>query len=182
MFSHPHFDPQAQPIYIHGLEGSAQGTKGSFVLRSFGRSGPEMPAHAGGERGKKPPCFEACFQVCQEYIQQTKASVLIGSSFGGAMTMALVQHNIWRGPVVLLAPAIKHYGFDLKLPKDVNAIIIHDRSDDIIPFADSILLNESNPKQSILWESDGGHRLSTITKNGVLEKAIKQQIQYASTL
>ena len=179
MSFHPQFDPTAPPIYIHGLEGSAQGTKGLFVLETYGRSGPEMPAKAGSVLGERPPSFAPCFEVCKNYLAQTKASVLIGSSFGGAMTMAILQAGLWHGPVVLLAPAIKRYGFDLRLPEGVHALIIHDPSDDLIPFEDSIELQKVNSDQAILWESDGGHRLGTITKNGLLKKAIDEQLARA---
>lgn len=179
MSFHPQFDPSSPPIYIHGLEGSANGTKGKFVRATYGRSGPQMDAKAGEKLGVRPPSFEPCFEVCKAYIEQTKASVLVGSSFGGAMTMALLQAGVWQGPVVLLAPAIKRYGFDLKLPQGVHALIIHDPNDDLIPYEDSIELQQSNPKNAILWKSDGGHKLETITTNGLLKKAIDEQIARA---
>lgn len=179
MESHSSFDADALPLYIHGLEGSAQGSKGTFMLNTFGRSGPNMPAKK-GVSGDRPSSFETCFDVMKSYLDDHGASVLVGSSFGGAITMALLQRGIWHGPVVLLAPAIQYYGLNLQLPSEVHAIIIHDPQDDLIDFSGSEALHQANLNSSELWISDGGHRLKTITHNGLLERAVRDQIQRAT--
>ena len=181
--ANPYFNPQALPLYIHGLEGDPRKPtgKGGYMLQTFGRSGPKMPAKFEGTLGR-PSCFEACFDIMSDHLRINPTSVLVGSSFGRGITMALLQRGLWRGPIVLLAPAIKRYQFDLKFPDGVHAIIIHDPSDDIISYADSIELQAANPKTCELWESDGGHRLSTIRQNGTLERAVKRQLQRAKTL
>ncbi len=179
MTTHPLSDPSAPPVYIHGLEGSPMGTKGRFIEQTFGRSGPEMPASRDAQGGR-PSCFEACYERVVTYLHQHPASVIIGSSFGGAITMALLQRGVWRGPIVLLAPAIQYYGLALTLPAGVHAVIIHDPSDDIIPFAGSQALQHANPLMTELRESDGGHRLHTITSNGMLERAVREQLARAA--
>ena len=178
MQSHSSFDADALPLYIHGLEGSAQGSKGTFMLNTFGRSGPNMPAKK-GVSGGRPSSFETCIDVIKDYLDTHSASVLVGSSFGGAVTMAILQRNIWHGPVVLLAPAIHYYGLDLDLPSEVHAIIIHDPQDDLIHFSGSEALHQANLNSSELWVSDGGHRLKTITQNGLLEQAVRDQLKRA---
>ena len=178
--NNPYFNPHALPLYIHGLEGDPKKAtgKGGYMLKTFGRSGPKMPSKSESTLGR-PACFEACYDVMSDYLRINPASVLVGSSFGGGITMALLQRGLWKGPIVLLAPAIKRYQFDLKFPSGVHAIIIHDPSDDIVSYADSIALQAVNPKSCELWESDGGHRLSTIKSNGILEKAVRLQLQRA---
>ena len=178
---HHLFDPHQPPLYLHGLEGGPSGTKGRHILKLYGRSGPQMPARGRQNLPATPPdFFEACVQVAYASLLDRSASVLVGSSFGGAITMALLQRGLWCGPVVLLAPAIAHYGLDLKLPVGSHAIIIHDRRDDIISFAGSQSLHDKNHDICELWESDGGHRLHTITQNGTLERAVDRQIERAA--
>ena len=183
MNTNPYFDPNALPLYIHGLEGNPTKPtgKGGYMLKTFGRSGPQMPAKYEGTLAR-PSCFEPSFEVMSQYLQANPASVLVGSSFGGGITMALLQRGFWKGPIVLLAPAIKRYQLDLEFPDDVHAIVIHDPSDDIINYEDSIVLQKANPATCELWPSDGGHRLSTITQNGTLEKAVRLQMTRAQTL
>ena len=179
--THPLFDPHQPPLYLHGLEGGPGGTKGRHILKLYGRSGPQMPAQGGQSAPATPPdCFETCVQVAYASLLDRSASVLIGSSFGGAVTMALLQRGLWCGPVVLLAPAIAHYGLDLDLPVGSHAIIIHDRRDDLVSFSGSLSLHDRNQESCELWESDGGHRLHTITQNGMLERAVERQIERAA--
>ena len=157
------------------------GTKGRHMLKVFGRTGPKMPAKS-DHQGQRPLCFDTCVEVAHHHLKSNPASVLVGSSFGGAVTMAILQRRLWCGPVVLLAPAIAHYKLDLRLPIGSHAIIIHDPDDDLINFQGSIDLHEANSESSELWESDGGHKLHTITDNGMLERAVRRQIERAQAL
>jgi len=177
----PHMkaDPKAPPIYIHGLEGGPQGTKGAFVTERFGGSGPDMPATRTGPHDDPPSCFEDCFALARDYVLARPASTLIGSSFGGAITLALLQRGVWQGPVVLLAPAGPLYGFHPSIPEGSHAIIIHDPSDEIVSYEGSELLTRGSPLRAELWPSDGGHRLHSIVSNGLFERAIKAQMERA---
>ena len=180
---HAHHNPF--PVYLHGLEGDPKGTKGAFITRIFGHSGPKMPAYADiGDRmqGQTPSCFASCVEIAQAYLDKTIASVLIGSSFGGAVTVELLQRGVWRGPVVLLAPAAHFYGLNLKLPEGCHAIIIHDPQDELIPYAGSEEMARLNPNAVELWPSDGGHALWKIIDTGLLELAVRRQLSKASTL
>jgi len=170
-------------VYLHGMESGPQGTKGSFIKRRFGGSGPQMPARyepTSDQRLRRPRCFEECLEIAQSYLLQTKASVLVGSSFGGAITVELLQRGFWRGPIVLLAPAAGRYDLNLKLPQGCHAIVIHDPEDELIPYSDAEKIARMNVNSAELWPSDGGHRLSTITENGLLERAVQLQLNRSS--
>ena len=104
----------------------------------------------------------------------------MGSSFGGAVALELIHRQLWFGPIVLLAPACARYGLDLRLPEGCHAIVIHDPEDEIVPYADSEKLVRLNPNAAELWASDGGHRLSTITGNGMLAQAVETQLSRSS--
>lgn len=177
-------DPKAPPIYIHGFEGKVTGTKGQFITDIFGGSGPDMPTyrHHSDEIGEKPWCFEEAFEAARDYLLSHPCSVLIGSSFGGAVTLALLQRGLWRGPVILLAPACERYGFHLYLPSGCHAIVIHDPEDDVVGYEGSVRFKDENSEKVELWMSDGGHKLHPIIENGLLERAIIEQIQRASSL
>jgi hypothetical protein len=40
----------------------------------------------------------------------------VGSSFGGAVAVVLLQRGAWRGPTLLLAPAAVELGVEPRLP------------------------------------------------------------------
>lgn len=168
------------PLYIHGLEGGPLGNKGTFIRDLYGRLGPDMPAHADPDQiTRRPRCFETCYELARAELEAHPASVLVGSSFGGAITLALLQRGAWSGPVVLLAPAAVRYELDPALPSGCHAIIIHDPNDDLVPYSDSELIARSNPCAVELWSSDGGHKLKTITHNGLLKRAVETQLARA---
>ena len=171
------------PLYLHGLEGGPDGTKGRHLTERFGRVGPQMPASSDPNRQltDRPACFEACYELARAHLRDHPAPVLVGSSFGGGVTMALLQRGDWRGPVVLLAPACVRYQFELTLPEGCHMIVIHAPDDDIIPYSDAEALVKANPTRAELWVSDGGHQLHSITHNGMLERAVRAQLERASS-
>lgn len=177
-------DHTAPPIYLHGFEGAVTGTKGTYIMERFGGSGPDMPTykHSSDELGERPWCFEEAFESARDFVLSRPSSVLIGSSFGGAITLALLQRGLWRGPVVFLAPACERYGFHLYLPSGCHAVVIHDPKDEVVDYQGSARLMEANPQQVELWQSDGGHKLHSIVKSGLLERAVNEQLARAQLL
>ena len=176
--------PEAPPLYLHGFEGSVQGTKGRHLHEMFGSTGPEMPTyrHRTDEFGETPWCFEECFAIARDFVVSQPCSVLVGSSFGGAVTLALLQRGVWVGPVVLLAPAGALYGFAPYIPRNCHAIVIHDPADDVVPFEGSERLTKENDQRVELWSSDGGHRLHSVVESGLLERAVRAQVERAGAL
>ena len=177
-------NPKAPPIYLHGFEGAVTGTKGNFINERFGGLGPDMPTykHCNDEEGETPWCFEEAFEVARDFVLSNPCSVLVGSSFGGAITLALLQRGLWRGPVVLLAPASDRYGFHPYLPQGCHALVIHDPEDDVVAYQGSERLKTENPDRVELWSSDGGHRLHSIIESGLLERAVNEQLKRAEPL
>ncbi len=169
---------QLPPIYIHGLESGPHGSKATYVRERFAGSAPAMPSRYEGHR-RRPECFEPSVEVAAAHVRERGASILVGSSFGGAVTMTLLQRGVWRGPVVLLAPAIALYELDLVLPEGCSAIVIHDPADDVVPYEGMEAFVRANPDRAELWASTGGHRLSTIIERGVLARAIERQMLVA---
>jgi pimeloyl-ACP methyl ester carboxylesterase len=160
-------------MYLHGLEGDANGTKGRWMQSHLAATAPQMPAtNPDGRLEGRPECFEACVEVARTAVARDRPAVLVGSSFGGAVTMALMQRGHWQGPCALLAPAIVKYGMDPRLPEGCSAIVIHATDDDIVPYADSELLVRTNPNIAELWPTLGGHRLHGILDDDTLGRAV----------
>lgn len=156
-----------KPIYLHGLEGSPQGVKGAWMTRTFGAIAPDMPAKMGD-----PLSFERCFTIAADTVQKSPPSFIVGSSFGGALLMKLVNEGLWSGPCIYIAQAGVRYGLGDRLPSTVPAILIHGRQDTLIPSADSETLARNSGPRVSFWLVEGEHRLHNITSDGTLEKAI----------
>ncbi|WP_417737300.1 alpha/beta hydrolase [Rosistilla oblonga] len=76
--------------------------------------------------------FDVAIRTAQSEFDQHQPDVIVGSSRGGAVAM-----NIESGdtPLVLLCPAWKKWGTAKRLKP--NAVILHSRNHDVIPFEDS---------------------------------------------
>jgi hypothetical protein len=82
--------------------------------------------------------------------------VIVGSSRGGAVAMNI---NAGKTPLVLLCPAWKNWG-TAKTVKS-NTVILHSRSDEVIPFSDSeALVAQSGVPSETLIEVGNDHRLA----------------------
>ncbi len=100
--------------------------------------------------------FEAAVETAQAEYDQHMPNVVVGSSRGGAVAM-----NIKSGdtPLVLLCPAWKKWGTVKRLKP--NAVILHSRADDVIPFDDSEeLVLKSGLREETLNEVGTDHRLA----------------------
>lgn len=89
--------------------------------------------------------------------------------------MALMQHGVHKGKAILLAPAGVKYGLPTLFPKGNQVVIIHDPTDDIVPFADSVRIYEDNQLEGCdvqLIKTDGGHRLHNLTTDGLLDQVV----------
>ena len=160
-------------MYLHGLEGTPNGTKGRWMQTMFGAIAPLLPA-----KRDNPEAFRQSVSVAKDAVARYQPKVIVGSSFGGAVLMQLLIDGIYDGPSVLLAQAGVKYGVAERLPEDTYAILIHAPDDDIVPFEDSVRLQEQSGAGVELWPTEGDHRLHHITKDGTLERAIRQCLSH----
>jgi pimeloyl-ACP methyl ester carboxylesterase len=108
-------------------------------------------------------------------LQGFTPHVLVGSSFGGAVAVAMLDRGIWRGPTVLLAPAYRYFFGVARLPPGVPVIIAHGRSDDVISLADSHdLAATGSPEFVELVELDDGHRLDSLVESEALADLVRR--------
>ena len=146
---------------IHGLEGSPTGAKAQVLARHFELSAPAMDT---GD-------FEGALSTQSEALAAFRPDVLVGSSFGGAVALALLQRGLWRGPTLLLAPAQAHFGVESSVPEGLRITVVHGTRDDICPLEHSRALARSASVELI--EVDDDHRLSSLLEGDAIADLVR---------
>ena len=150
--------------FVHGLEGSPRGTKARRLAASFEASTPAMDTRD----------FEACVALQARHLERFRPDVLVGSSFGGAVAVALLQRGRWRGPTLLLAQAARRQGLPDRLPEGVRVWLVHAIGDDVVPVEDSrVLARSGTPGLVRLIEVDDDHPLHAAVARGDLERWVR---------
>lgn len=157
--------------FIHGLESSPQSAKARLLAVHFEARTPAMDTSD----------FEACVALQAELLEEFRPDVLVGSSFGGAVAVALLQRGMWRGPTLLLAQAalrrVEALGRGEALPVDraprlphgVDVWLVHGLRDELIDPDDSRRLASSGSAERVrLMEVDDDHALRGSVASGLL--------------
>lgn len=151
--------------FIHGLEGSPQGSKARLLAAHFDARTPEMDTRD----------FEACVATQVRALEEFRPQLLIGSSFGGAVAVALLQRGLWRGPTLLLAQAAQRLGLEPSLPQAVSVWIVHGLRDELVDPEDSRALARSGtPGRVQLRLLDDDHPLSGFVEGGGLVRLVAE--------
>jgi hypothetical protein len=127
--------------------------------------------------------LSASLEIAEQTLNATKADVLVGSSWGGALAQLCVSRGRWSGPVVLLAPAgleiarrlpkSSHLRAQLEagLPQSTRGVVVHGTKDQTVPHDDSKKLSAQAP--SVVLRSTGDcHRLASMLRSGALSKLV----------
>lgn len=145
--------------FIHGLEGSPQGSKARLFDEHFNACTPEMPTQD----------FEASVQVQAEALESFAPEVVVGSSFGGAVAVELLKRGLWTGPTLLLAQAAFRYDPNASLPAGVPVWIVHGLGDTLIDVEESRRLAATGDASHVrLIEVDDDHPLHASVESGAL--------------
>ncbi len=116
-------------VFIHGLESTAQGTKGQFFHQNF----PQMiiENYTGD--------FAARMLKLSDLLDGKNNLIIVGSSYGGLMAVQYAMKNEIRvKKLILLAPALNLPEFSPKPDKmlQLPVIVYHGINDNIVdPFA-----------------------------------------------
>ena len=131
-------------LFLHGWMSKPGGLKPSFLMQH----GHEVinPALPDDD-------FEASVRIAQAEFDRHQPYVLVGSSRGGSVAMNINSNN---AKLVLLCPAWKNWGNATKVKP--GTVILHCRTDEIIPFADSEELVRNSG--ATLIETGSDHRLA----------------------
>ena len=126
-------------------------------------------AAAGHPRRITERIVKRSLRVQREALATERVDVVVGSSFGGAVTTRLLLEGSWTGPTVLLCPAgglvaerVRTEAPSLsELPEEVAAriLVVHGRQDEVVPFAHSEGLVAGTAAR--LQAVDDDHRLQT---------------------
>ena len=155
-------------LFVHGLEGSPQGAKAKLFAAHFDAETPAMDTSN----------FDACVDVQAAAIDSFRPDVLVGSSFGGAVAVALLARGVWHGPTLLLAQAAVHYDADARLPRDATVWLAHGTRDTLIPIEHSRrLARTGNPDRVRLLEVDDEHPLHASVENGALLDWVREIVE-----
>jgi len=158
---------QIRVQFIHGLEGSPQGSKARLLAEHFDARTPAMDTQD----------YEACVAVQSEALRSFAPDVLVGSSFGGAVAVTLLQRGLWRGPTLLLAQAAVHYDPAARLPEGVRVWLVHGLGDTLVDPEDSRRLAATgSPELVRLLEVEDDHPLSETTQSGRLVELVRELV------
>jgi len=113
-------------VFIHGLESSSGGTKGTYFSKRY--DGMIVEDYVG--------TLEERMIKLNEILADKKELILVGSSYGGLM--AAIYACEYEGKVkkiILLAPALDLDEFEPYLSKkiDIPVITYHGSQDDVVP-------------------------------------------------
>lgn len=131
-------------LFLHGWQSVPGGVKPTY-LKDHGHMviNPKLPDED----------FAEAVRIAQAEFDKHQPQVVVGSSRGGAVAMNI---NSGSARLVLLCPAWKKWGTAKTVRKD--AVILHSRADDVVPFADSEELARNSGATLIEVGSD--HRLA----------------------
>jgi pimeloyl-ACP methyl ester carboxylesterase len=145
--------------FIHGLESSPQSTKATVLAEHFEALTPAMQTDD----------FEGCVATQYEALTTFRPDVVVGSSFGGGVAVALLQRGLWTGPTLLLAQAALRQGHAAELPEEVPIWLVHGTRDDIIDPEESRVLAQAGSADYVkLIEVDDDHPLRASVADGSL--------------
>jgi len=117
-------------LFLHGLESLPGGTKPEALeLTGCEVANPALPKDD----------FDLSVKIAQEFVEECQPDIIVGSSRGGAVAMALCNES---ARLVLIAPAWKNYGVEPKVPSETQ--ILHCSTDDIVEYKDSVRLAALN--------------------------------------
>ncbi len=148
-------------LFLHGWTSTPGGVKPTY-LKDNGHEvfNPALPDDD----------FDAAVRITQADFDLHQPDVVVGSGRGGAVTMNINSGNT---PLVLLCPAWKRWGKATTVKP--NTVILHAKTDEIIPFADSQeLLRNSSLTELALIVIGNDHRLADQKSLQVMLEAVEK--------
>jgi hypothetical protein len=150
-------------LFLHGYGARPGGVKPSF-LKSSGHevANPALPDDD----------FDQAVAVAAEKFAQLRPDLVVGSSRGGAVAMAL---DLGETPCILIAPAWKHWGSATTVTP--RTVILHSQFDETIPLAESREL-AANCKlaDAALIIVGANHAMNDADAQNALQQAIERLI------
>jgi len=145
---------------VHGLESSPQGNKARLFAAHYDALTPAMDTSD----------FEACVTVQSAAAREFEPDVLVGSSFGGGVVLAMLQRGLWAGPTLLLAQAGVLRGLPAELPAGVPITIVHGTRDAVVDPRGSRQLAEAGQPGLVrlIWVDDDHPLTASLADGSIL--------------
>ena len=145
-------------LFLHGWQSAPGGVKPTYLATH----GHEVINLALPDEG-----MEQAVRIAQAELDKHQPQDVVGSSRGGTVAINI---NSGEAKLVLLCPAWKKFG-SAKIVK-LGTVILHIRTDDVVPFADSEeLVRRSGLTVSNLIEVGTDHRLAEAEPLAAMLKA-----------
>lgn len=152
-------------LFVHGLMSSPQGTKAVYLAERFEARTPAMNV---GD-------FMGCVAQQAAEIDAFEPDVVVGSSFGGAVVLSLLNQGLWKGPTLLLAQAAVKMDPDARLPEGQPVLLVHGTRDEVVPIEHSRRLAQTgSPGLVRLLEVDDTHRLTGLVESDRLADLVRE--------
>ena len=146
------FGHNVKVLFLHGLESGPGGHKARWFAAHCGGITPTLSTVS----------VEAAVADAKAAIYGYAPDIVVGSSFGGAVLLSLLNEGVWRGPCLFLAQAGLRMTPWRTLPAGTRAILVHGRGDDIVPVEDSEALATTGGDGVRLVIVEDGHRLMSV--------------------
>lgn len=148
-------------LFLHGLESKPGGTKPTALsMEGYMVLNPSLPKDS----------FNESVEIAQNLVDSEAPDVIVGSSRGGAVAMAV---NAGGARKVLVAPAWKKYGVVGKV--DAGTIILHSETDDVVDFADTQEVFRNSVGANVI-ACDDDHRMSSPSTLACLSEIVKKAL------
>lgn len=158
-------DRKLRVLFIHGQEGSPQGSKARALAAAFDTRTPAMDTKD----------FETCVAQQAEAVRRFEPDVVVGSSYGAAVAVALLQREQWDGPTLLLAEAAQRLGLRGRLPRGMHIWMVHATGDDVVPVEDARKLARTGTQGLVrLFEVEDDHALHDFVASGRLVAMVEE--------
>lgn len=108
--------------------------------------------------------FLRSVEVQRRALAGARVDAVVGSSFGGAVALALINEGTWTGPTVLMCPAHRLVASRAWLPLPApltnaeRVVVVHGTRDETVSVDDSRALVAGSTAKLVLVDDD--HRLS----------------------
>jgi hypothetical protein len=182
-------------LFLHGLEGSAKGKKGTYLLNKWGAVCPplrtldliEKRDSCNGnwkslDQSEKDAGLALAYTDAVNAVRYAKPDVIIGSSMGAAILFKMLAEEKFEGTSVLCAPAIENLLEESTINKAIEKIKPA-QSIWLLAELDDKVSNSSNLriatkcKGSIMFSPSDSHRLEKAIEKGLLDAAILTGIE-----
>jgi uncharacterized protein YukE len=142
-------------LFLHGAKGSATDVTSLYLKSHYDTSTPNMPTSN----------YQSSLMVAQRSLELFNPDMVVAESFGAAIAYDLIERKKWKGPTLLICPAIHRIrtrmqlSTNLVIPPDCPLWIVHGTRDTVVPLEDSVRIMEAvawKKRQLVIVDDDHG--------------------------